>query len=53
VIIENQNTHNELIIIEKELSYQNIEKEKRAAELAIANAELLFENGEKENVQPS
>ena len=32
---------------EKELIFQNIEKEKRAAELIIANKELIFQNGEK------
>ena len=32
----------------KELAFQNSEKEKRAAELVIANNELLFQNEEKE-----
>ncbi len=32
----------------KELAFQNDEKEKRAAELAIANKELAFQNEEKE-----
>jgi PAS domain S-box-containing protein/putative nucleotidyltransferase with HDIG domain len=32
----------------KQLAFQNEEKEKRAAELAIANKELLFQNEEKE-----
>ena len=32
----------------KELAFQNEEKEKRAAELIIANKELAFQNGEKE-----
>jgi PAS domain S-box-containing protein len=32
----------------KELAYQNDEKEKRAAELVIANQELAFQNQEKE-----
>ena len=32
----------------KELVFQNEEKEKRAAELAIANKELVFQNEEKE-----
>jgi len=32
----------------KELAFQNDEKEKRAAELIIANKELLFQNNEKE-----
>ncbi|MBI5539418.1 MAG: PAS domain S-box protein [Bacteroidia bacterium] len=33
----------------KELAFQNDEKEKRAAELIIANKELAFQNTEKEN----
>jgi signal transduction histidine kinase len=37
-----------LIIANKELVFQNDEKEKRAAELAIANKELAFQNDEKE-----
>ena len=32
----------------KELAFQNDEKEKRAAELFIANQELIFQTGEKE-----
>ena len=32
----------------KELAYQNDEKEKRAAELILANKELVFQNNEKE-----
>ena len=32
-----------------QLAFQNLEKEKRAAELAIANTELAFQNKEKEN----
>jgi signal transduction histidine kinase len=39
----------ELILANKELAFQNIEKEKRAAELIIANIELDFQNEEKEN----
>ena len=39
----------ELIIANKELVFQNEEKEKRAAELIIANKELVFQNEEKEN----
>jgi diguanylate cyclase (GGDEF)-like protein/PAS domain S-box-containing protein len=31
-----------------ELAFQNVEKEKRAAELVIANEELAFQNAEKE-----
>ena len=38
----------ELIIANKELVFQNDEKEKRAAELIIANKELVFQNDEKE-----
>ena len=37
----------ELIIANKELAFQNEEKEKRAAELIIANKELAFQNEEK------
>ena len=38
----------ELINTNKELAYQNSEKDKRADELIIANKELLFQNEEKE-----
>src|SRR3990170_2162270 len=38
----------ELIKANKELVFQNEEKEKRAAELVIANKELAFQNEEKE-----
>jgi len=38
----------ELRIANKELAFQNDEKEKRAAELSIANKELAFQNDEKE-----
>ena len=38
----------ELRIANKELAFQNDEKEKRAAELGIANKELAFQNDEKE-----
>ena len=38
----------ELEIANKELVYQNEEKEKRTAELGIANIELAFQNEEKE-----
>ncbi len=38
----------ELTIANKELIYQNKEKEKRAVELVIANKELAFQNEEKE-----
>jgi two-component system sensor histidine kinase EvgS len=37
----------ELIIANKNLAFQNEEKEKRADELAIANIELAFQNKEK------
>ena len=39
----------ELAIANKELIFQNDEKEKRASELIIANKELAFQNKEKEN----
>ncbi|HWZ14823.1 MAG TPA: CHASE3 domain-containing protein [Mucilaginibacter sp.] len=38
----------ELVIANKELLYQNKEKERRADELTIANEELWFQNKEKE-----
>jgi PAS domain S-box-containing protein len=38
----------ELRMANKELAFQNDEKEKRAQELIIANKELLFQNAEKE-----
>jgi len=38
----------ELRIANKELAFQNDEKEKRAEELSIANKELAFQNDEKE-----
>jgi PAS domain S-box-containing protein len=38
----------ELRIANKELAFQNDEKEKRAQELSIANKELAFQNDEKE-----
>jgi signal transduction histidine kinase len=37
-----------LIVANRELAYENREKEKRAAELVIANEELAFQNAEKE-----
>ena len=39
----------ELLIANKELAFQEAEKEKRAAELIIANKELVFQDEEKEN----
>ena len=38
----------ELEMLNEELTFQNEEKEKRAAELVIANKELAFQNEEKE-----
>jgi PAS domain S-box-containing protein len=38
----------DLVNANKELAFQNEEKEKRAAELKIANTELAFQNREKE-----
>ena len=43
-----RNRADELIIANKELAFQNGEKEKRADELIIANKELAFQNEEKE-----
>ena len=46
--IAEQKWATELQIANKELVFQNEEKEKRAAELVIANKELAFQNEEKE-----
>jgi len=46
--ISEQKWATELRIVNKELAFQNNEKEKRAAELVIANKELAFQNNEKE-----
>jgi len=46
--IVQQKTAEELVIANRELAFQNDEKEKRAAELLIANRELAFQNDEKE-----
>jgi len=46
--IDSKQAKQELIIANKELVFQNKEKEKRAAELIIANKELVFQNKEKE-----
>jgi len=46
--IAGQKRAQELIIANKELAFQNDEKEKRAQELIIANKELAFQNDEKE-----
>ncbi|MEO5643461.1 MAG: ATP-binding protein [Bacteroidia bacterium] len=43
-----QNQEEKLRIANKELAFQNDEKEKRAGELIIANKELAFQNDEKE-----
>ena len=44
----NKIVEEKLVIANKELAFQNEEKEKRAQELLIANKELLFQNEEKE-----
>jgi PAS domain S-box-containing protein len=46
--ITEQKWSKELQNVNKELAFQNDEKEKRAAELIIANTELAFQNNEKE-----
>ena len=46
--ISHHQAEQELIIANKELAFQNDEKEKRAAELIIANKELAFQNELKE-----
>src|SRR5688572_12888616 len=46
--IAEQKWATELRIVNKELAFQNDEKEKRAQELSIANTELAFQNDEKE-----
>jgi PAS domain S-box-containing protein len=45
--IAEQKWATELRVVNKELAYQNKEKENRAAELFIANKELVFQNDEK------
>jgi PAS domain S-box-containing protein/putative nucleotidyltransferase with HDIG domain len=45
---ERKRAEKELITTNKELAFQNAEKEKRAAELIVANKELAFQNEEKE-----
>jgi PAS domain S-box-containing protein len=47
--VTEQNWIKDLRIANKELAFQNEEKEKRAAELVIANKELAFQNEVKEN----
>src|SRR5664280_474639 len=46
--IAEQKWATELRAVNKELAFQNEEKEKRAVELSIANKELAFQNKEKE-----
>src|SRR5665648_590912 len=46
--IADQKLATELVIVNKELAFQNNERGKRAAELGIANKELAFQNEEKE-----
>ncbi len=46
--ISEQKWSKELQNVNKELAFQNNEKEKRAAELILANKELVFQNDEKE-----
>src|SRR3970282_2852995 len=46
--IAEQKWATELRSLNKELAYQNKEKEKRAEELVIANKELAYQNNEKE-----
>jgi PAS domain-containing protein len=47
-ITERKRSEQELIKVNKELAFQNVEKEKRAHELIIANKELAFQTSEKE-----
>jgi response regulator RpfG family c-di-GMP phosphodiesterase len=47
-IAERKQAEEELITANKELVYQNEEKEKRATELVLANKELAYQNEEKE-----
>jgi PAS domain S-box-containing protein len=47
-ITERKQEEDKIIAANKELAFQNDEKEKRAAELVIANKELAFQNREKE-----
>lgn len=44
----NEKLINDLLNANKELTFQNEEKRKRAVELGIANKELIFQDGEKE-----
>jgi PAS domain S-box-containing protein len=47
-LVEERTRADELIIANKELAFQNEEKQKRADELIIANKELAFQNEEKQ-----
>ncbi|MBE3119940.1 MAG: PAS domain S-box protein, partial [Candidatus Atribacteria bacterium] len=47
-VTELKRAEEELTIVNKELIFQNEEKEQRAAELIIANKELVYQNEEKE-----
>ena len=47
-ITSQKNAQTHLFNANKELAYQNQEKEKKAAELIIANIELIYQNKEKE-----
>jgi PAS domain S-box-containing protein len=47
-VTKRKKSEQELVVANKELAYQNQEKEKRAIELVIANRELAFQNEEKE-----
>ena len=48
-ITSQKKSEEELLHVNKELVFQNEEKEKRAAELIIANKDLAFQSEEKEN----
>jgi two-component system cell cycle sensor histidine kinase/response regulator CckA len=52
-ITERKHAVEKLIIANKELVFQNEEKEKRAAELIIANKELVFQNEERKHAEDS
>ncbi len=47
-ITKRKRVETELVLANKELVFQNAEKEKRAEELVLANKELRFQNEEKE-----
>ena len=50
-INEHKQAEQELVIVNKELAFQNEEREKRPAELSIANKELIFQNEEKHQIK--